>query len=219
MATNNPLLVPLSVKAFAINDDVLANKGVNIQRWAYDYDLLSRFDSPMPEPFGGGNNLPGTGVILHWDLPAILRRGVQGEGGVVEFPLVPNRWLVVRYSGPATARTATAWVVLSDALDDDDPVTGGAPYMTPGATSLQPTLVGQVISLDDYQGPPPPPPPFLTAVAPGNNLFASFQPYCQNVFSIFDPLEGVAAQDTLSYLVAGWYADSRFDIVGSWQQG
>lgn len=217
MATNNPLLVPVNVAAFVINENVLANKGVNIMRWQFSYSALNTFDSPQPQPFAAGNNLPGTGVIVDWELPAALRRGVQQPGGLVQFPLVPNRWLVVRYSGPAVARIATAWVVESDTLGNNNPITGGSPYIAPFTETVSPTWVGQVVSLDNFSAEPPPL-MFLTAVAPGNNLFTSFQPYCNNVFSIFDPLTGVAEQDTLSYFVAGWYTDQDLDFIGTWQQ-
>ncbi|MGB8193391.1 MAG: hypothetical protein WCF67_15780 [Chitinophagaceae bacterium] len=216
MALNNPLLVPVEVDAFVMNDNVLKNKGTNIQRWHYAYAFLENYVSPQPEPFNGTNDLPGTGVMLHWTLPDVLRRGQAVKSGDVTFPFVPNRWLVVRYSGPVTARTAVAWIVQSDALGNSDRATGGAAYMQPGTTTVKPTFTGQVVSLTNWKEPDPPS-LFLTAVAPGNKMFAAFQPYCQNVFSIYDPLTGVAAQDTLSYFVAGWYSKQDADIIGSWQ--
>ena len=212
MATNNPLLVPINLEAFAVNRATLAGE-VNLQRWQFAYGFLKSYVSPQPKPFTGANHLPGTGVILHWELPEVLRQGQQ-EGASVEFPLVPNRWLVVRYSGPASSRTAAAWVVQSDALGNSDPLTGGSPYMQPNV-ALEPTWVGAVVPLQNWQEPNLL--LFLTSVAPGNNMFAAFQPYCQSVFSMFDPLEGVASEDTLSYFVVGWYSKQTEDIVGSWQ--
>ena len=215
MSLNNPLIVPLQVNAFAVNQNVLQNQGANIQRWQYTYAYLNRFTTPMPKPFTGKNTFTSTGVALHWELPLILRQGWQGDSGGMQFPLVPNRWLVVRYSGPLSNRSAVAWVVQSDALGNSTPLTGGSPYIDPGAETLQPTWVGQVVGLSNWSEPDPPQ-LFLTAVAPGNNMFAAFQPFCQSVFSLFDPLTGVADQDTLSYLVAGWYSDPAKDIIGEW---
>lgn len=216
MSMNNPLFVPVEVNAFVVNQNTLANKGANIQRWQYAYAFLNTYNSPMPKPFTGTNNFPGTGIALHWELPRILREGWQGPTGGMQFPLVPNRWLVVRYSGPVASRSAVAWVVQSDALGNSTPVTGGAPYIQPNQSTVQPTWVGQVVGLSNWSEPNPPE-LFLTAVAPGNNMFASFQPFCQSVFSLFDPLTGVAAEDTLSYLVAGWYSDPTKDILAEWQ--
>lgn len=216
MSLNNPLIVPVDVHAFAVNQNTLGNIGANIQRWQYSYPFLENFDSPMPKPFTGQNSFPGTGVAVHWTLPAVLRRGRQDEAGGMRFPLVPNRWMVVRYSGPPAARSAVAWVVESDALGNADPLTGGSPYIQPNAATLKPTFVGQVAGLSGWAEPDPPE-LFLTAVAPGNNMFASFQPYNQGVFSMFDPLTGVAAQDTLSYMVAGWYSAPGKDILATWK--
>ena len=216
MSLNNPLFVPLELNAFAVNQATLANLGANIQRWQYAYTFLSTYNSPMPKPFTGSNNFPSTGMALHWELPHVLREGWQGTNGAMEFPLAPNRWLVVRYSGPVQARTAVAWVVQSDALGNSTPITGGSPYVQPNASALQTTWVGQVVGLSNWAEPNPPQ-LFLTAVAPGNNMFAAFQPFCQSVFSMFDPLTGVASQDVLSYMVAGWYSSQSDDILGSWQ--
>lgn len=216
MSLNNPLFVPLELNAFAVNQNTLQNKGANLQRWQYAYAFLNSYNTPMPKPFTGQNTFTTTGVALHWELPHILRQGWQGDTGGMQFPLVPNRWLVVRYSGPVTNRSAVAWVVQSDALGNSTPITGGSPYINPSATTMQPTWVGQVVGLSNWTEPSPPE-LFLTAVAPGNNMFAAFQPFCQSVFSMFDPLTGVAPQDTLSYLVAGWYSDPAQDILGEWQ--
>ncbi|MFC9284988.1 hypothetical protein [Streptomyces collinus] len=58
------------------------------------------------------------GVLLQWQLPETLApESDSPEGGQTSFPLVPNRWLVARYQGPADARQAVGWVVQSDDLD------------------------------------------------------------------------------------------------------
>ena len=217
MATNNPLLVPINVEAFAVNQAML-DGDIDLQRWQFAYPFLNSYVSPQPKPFTGANTLPGAGVILHWELPEVLREGAQrGGSSAVDFPPVPNRWLVVRYSGPVDARAAVAWVVQSDALGNRDPVTGGSPYVQPDAATFQPTWIGGVVALSNWNEPNPPK-LFLRSVAPGNNMFAAFQPYCQGVFSMFDPLDGVASEDTLSYFVAGWYSNQAEDVIGSWQR-
>ena len=216
MPLNNPLFVPLALNAFAVNQNTLENLGANIQRWQYAYPFLNDYISPMPKPFSGQNTFTTTGVAVHWELPYILRQGWQDEAGGMQFPLVPNRWLVVRYSGPAADRSAVAWVVESDALGNSTPITGGSPYVHPMASSMQATWIGQIVGLSNWHEPDPPQ-LFLTAVAPGNTMFSAFQPFCQSVFSIFDPLTGVASNDTLSYMVAGWYSAPGADILAGWQ--
>lgn len=217
MSLNNPLFVPLALNAFAVNQRTFQNQGAQIQRWQFAYPFLNTYNSPMPKPFTGQNTFASTGVAVHWELPRIMRQGTQGETSGMQFPLVPNRWLVVRYSGPVTNRTAVAWVVQSDALGNSTPITGGAPYIQPGGGPFQTTRVGQVVQLGDWTEPNPPQ-LFLSAVAPGNSMFASFQPFCQSVFSMFDPLTGVASVDSLSYMVAGWYSDPSVDILAQWQE-
>ncbi|MGO4291857.1 hypothetical protein [Chitinophaga sp. RAB17] len=219
MNFNNPLLVPIDAKAFVVNRKVLSLTGINIKQWQYAYPALKTYSSPEPKAFTGGVIIPQTGIVVHWTLPDIIRNGTQGDDGTMNFPLVPNRWLVVRYSGPLSNRKTTAWVVESDALDNNDPITGGSPFLNPDTNQIEITFVGQVVPLDNYKETSPPPSLFLTAVAPGNNMFASYQPYCWNVFSIFDPLDNVPSTDDISYFVGGWYSDPSADITGSWQQG
>lgn len=217
---NNPLFVPIEIEALAVNTNVLGNVGINIQRWVFDYMNMLNYSSPQPDPFASVNvNYPGTGIMLHWSLPEIMRNGQQpGDRPAVQFPLVPNRWLVVRYSGPAAARTATAWVVASDAIQNSN-TGGGAAFLDPDAANVQPVWIGQQVVLADWTEQYPVTggaPLFLTAVAPGNPMFSNYQPYCSNVFSMFDPLTGVNEQDTVSYMLAGWYSDPDQDIMNNW---
>lgn len=166
--------------------------------------------------FGGASdfssNLANDGVYLHWTLPESLRNGVHDLArNRTTFPIVPNRWLVVRWSGPPGARTATSWVVESDFADAN---AGTSAYLDPWANQPTPTAIGRKIALTSqgYQDPGGGR-GFLTAVAPGLPTFAAYQPYNEDVFSIHDPLAGVAATDTLSYLVVGWYSRAADDVL------
>ncbi|HLO03999.1 MAG TPA: hypothetical protein VK191_12895 [Symbiobacteriaceae bacterium] len=213
MADPNVLLVPVEVKALVVNDRVRI--GQNFQRWSMNYQAMTNFVSPEPPPFSGNaNDWPSNpaynGVYLHWTLPAALRQGAHETAtGTTTYPLVPNRWLVLRYSGPLGARTATAWVVESDFLD---PNQGTSPYIDPRASSLQVTSIGRKVNLNNPQWTETGKPDlFLTAVSPANATFAAYQPYTENVFSIHDTLDGLSDQESLSYLVVGWYANSAKD--------
>ena len=60
------------------------------------------------------------GIHLHWSLPRAYTRGTQDETtGAVRYPVVPNRWLIVRYfkdRKKATGNTRIRlWVLESDA--------------------------------------------------------------------------------------------------------
>ncbi|NUR91438.1 MAG: hypothetical protein HOY71_45825 [Nonomuraea sp.] len=213
--TTSPLLVPMDVKALLVND-VVRRRG--FQRWQMAYVNLPTYTGPQPPPFSGDDTSWATdpshnGVHLHWTLPAALRRGSHDTAtGVTTFPYVPNRWLVVRYSGPdPQARVATGWVIESDYVDVDD---GTSAYLDPSASTPTPTLLGRCLPLSGWSEPGSGT-PFLTAVAPGNLAFASYQPYVANVFSMHDPLTGVTDGEVLSYLVAGWYSEASADVLAS----
>ncbi len=215
MSNPTPLYVPINVKAMVVNDEV--RFGQSFERWELDYSSLEYFNSPMPDPFDGNtagdwNNDPkANGVYLHWTLPSALRNGEQNiDKGAVEFPYVPNRWLVVRYSGEFSSRKADGWIIESDALGTDE----GSFFIDP--KSYKQTLLGKKIKLDPNQlwkETRENEELFLTAIAPGNIHFAAYQPYVENVFSIHDPLVGVKDQDTLSYFIVGWYSNPEQDIL------
>lgn len=206
------LLVPMAVRAMAVND---AARQLNYRRWTYSYDALSMFGTPEQSPWDSqsadwSRNPSANGVYLSWSLPAAMRQGSHDSAaGVTTWPLAPNRWLVIRYSGPLSGRQAAGWVVESDYLGDD----GTSPYLDLTAQPPAPTSIGRRIDLaagnwsETGKGPL-----FLTAVAPGNPAFASFQPNHENVFSVHDSLDGMAA-GTLAYAVLGWYSDPSADIL------
>lgn len=213
-ANTNLLYVPMEMKALVVNDQV--RYAEPFQRWQMNYNQLAEYLSPMPAPFDGNtaagwNDDPtANGVYLHWTLPDALRNGTQSApGSPMQFPLTPNRWLVVRYNGPLTMRTATAWIVESDFLDPNE---GTSPYLQPDASSPQPTSIGRMVPVASWSETGTQP-LFLTAVGPGDISFAGFQKNVENVFSIHDPLTNVPVTDTLAYLVAGWYSDPSKDIL------
>ncbi|MFG2910420.1 hypothetical protein ACGF13_35910 [Kitasatospora sp. NPDC048286] len=227
MPDAGPLVVPLQVDALVINDDIRQSE--DFQRWLPDFDKLNRRLSPEPAPFEDLDDVPGDpeldGVLVHWRLPEALARGDQDPAtGRTVFPLVPNRWLVVRYRGTGATRAAAGWVVHSDFLEADYPDTqwsGSSPFLVPpdrpGGDRPTGTWAGRKHDLDPVaDGPwqePDPRPLFLTAIGPGLPAFAAYQPYNEDVFSLHDPLGGVLDTDTLSYQVIGWYSDPAQDIL------
>jgi hypothetical protein len=75
-----------------------------------------------PGPFQRKTQLHPSGVHLHWALPDGLCHGESpAPGSEPVFPLIPNRWLVVRLQRPvgsAPAPACRAWVVESDSITD-----------------------------------------------------------------------------------------------------
>lgn len=56
------------------------------------------------------------GIHLHWQLPDALTKGQQTKDGRLEFPNVPNRWLITRFLDDNGTVTTKQWVVESDQL-------------------------------------------------------------------------------------------------------
>lgn len=226
MNSPDPLLVPVAVKAMVLN-----NTAVNFIRAQMNYNNLANCQSPSPAPFQSdqpdfASDTRNHGVYLMWTLPSALRHGTQGADGVLSFPFVPNRWLVVRVyrpdgGGPAPAVTpqVAAWVVQSDALNSG----AGSTYADPTQSTLAQAQLGAKVPItpaSPWQEPIAPTAYFLKAVAESNPAFAAYQPFNQNVFSIHDDLVTQAiGAGTLSYFVQGWYSDPAADVLTGWQDG
>lgn len=224
MSDPGPLVVPVQVQAMVLN-----NASVNFIRARMNYTSLAEYHSPSPAPFQqDDNNFAGSatnhGVYLMWTLPQALRHGTEQPDGTFDFPLVPNRWLVVRLyraagAAPTDTPAAQAWVVVSDALGASD----GVPYLDPRQATPTQVLLGHRQSISasaPWQEPGSAAAYFLRAVAESNPAFAAYQPFNQNVFSLFDDLstQNVAA-GTLSYFVLGWYSEPQADILAGWVAG
>ena len=147
------LLVPMHLDAMVLNK--MAEVTTPFLRFQMDYSKLSAFESPEPPPFAGASSVqPAAGIYLHWTLPKALRHGIHKDDGSTEFPLVPNRWLVVRMQTGA-ANATKAWVLESDYLsapDGSDP--GTSPFVDPrtaGHDGLpQATAIGRALLLKDF---------------------------------------------------------------------
>ncbi|MFJ8477464.1 hypothetical protein [Kitasatospora sp. NPDC094011] len=188
--------------------------------------------SAEPAPFDNGKvvDLDDSfeGVHVQWELPEALTEGwIDDANGETHYPLVPNRWLVVRYATVNGTTTAAGWVVHSDYLYSDDE---GASwdgesviheFVTPDAEAAQTDWLGRAHPLTE--GPwqePTARPLFLTAVGAGTPAFAAMESYHENVFSLHDTLADLKGRTDdyppdaqLSYLVTGWYSDEGSDLL------
>ncbi|MFI7502484.1 hypothetical protein ACIBVL_29185 [Streptomyces sp. NPDC049687] len=226
MSVDNTLIVPVEVAALAVNRQTRDTGTPHVfHRWITNFKDVAEGVPPEPAPFDGAEDWTGRedrlGVYLQWELPAALTRGRHDEQeGIGDFPLVPNRWLVVRHA--ESTRALRAWIVESDYLDPmDGSVSFQNPDFDPGTDSEEPagTLIGKCHELTGpWREPTGRRAPFLTAIGPGLLTFSVFQPYNKNVFSLHDTLldtsEGeLPARERLSYFVVGWYADADSDIL------
>jgi hypothetical protein len=212
---NDALIVPIQVDAFAVNAQTRDTDGTYVmQRWTANFvPFVNDNVAPEPQPFSGTQIWTGDparlGIYLHWQLPEALTQGHQDEqtGEIGDFPLVPNRWLVVRRSN----HNVRCWIVESDFLDPRD---GTVSYLDPNAATATATKIGRAVDLSTGAAwSEPGGAAFLTALGPGLLTFSAYQPYNTNVFSLHDTLTDIDADNRLSYFVAGWYSDADADIM------
>ncbi|MFE6050036.1 discoidin domain-containing protein [Kitasatospora sp. NPDC056446] len=236
--SDTELIVPVEVHALLVNEKVRTLHPFYRTTPSFDHMLGTEPEAGRgaaePEPFTGGKDVSTDdtfeGVHVQWQLPEALTEGFVDEStGRTDYPLVPNRWLVVRYSQVRGVGKAVGWVVHSDYLysDDDGDLWDGQgtinSFLDLRGETPQVDWLGRLHALAD--GPwhePEARELFLTAVGAGLPTFAAYQPYHENVFSLHDDLQDLRDPSqgdsyppdaTLSYLVAGWYSDPAEDIL------
>lgn len=151
-----------------------------------------------------------TGIHLHWELPDMYKRGVQGaNGGNPVFPHAPNTWLVLRFLQVLDTETNTyrptqtkGFIVESDYVSETpDMDASGTPRPTitvplpvdpvPGEQPFR--FMGRVVDYEDWTGPADPSAyldsygdNYLTAIGFVGPSFASYYPECCSVFGFWD---------------------------------
>ena len=167
------------------------------------------------------------GIHLHWSLPDALTNGIarDGEQGIT-FPLVPNRWLIIRRGGNLVEEK---WVVESDYLhpEGDPPEDTINILYYPATNEYQPyRFLGRKLELGAWRsrltnaqyiqelsaiG------PFATVDGLDNEkiAFAGFYPNCRSVFGFHDGefTTNTTPPKDLRYDVIGWYSDGKNDYL------
>ena len=94
---SNSLLVPVFLNAWAVSQD----PENQLARYELDYKALQNFADPFPEPTIPGNStIKKNGIYLKWALPDALTHSPKNDEGNINLPLVPNRWVVIRFIAP-----------------------------------------------------------------------------------------------------------------------
>jgi hypothetical protein len=250
------LLVPLKVEALVIeqraidefgyiqqpNGSVALGNGCWLPAQTNYKSALNRLDSVGPAPF---SNLPAvksdddlpvdkptandTGVYLHWVLPTGMRRNHGDPAQALQFPSLPDQWLIVRFQrGVVDVPAAKAWfvdagVVIEKPTDAEDAKKAKLLQPDKQTKSYVVQTVGKNVALDDYQASD-----FANAkrvatphTAVGNDhtgspTFTAYVADNRNILSwhdslndLSDPMDGsMPAQVNLSYMVLGWYRDA-----------
>jgi hypothetical protein len=195
--------------------------------------IASAINAP---PFGEHSGWLDAGVHLHWSLPDALTRGSNRPDAVrtvhvdgLWFAPAPNRWLVMlRLPARDPARTVRRWLVESDHVHAPDarpsravayPLPGAAPGTPPyvhigrqiefepdGNAALDPSLVPSTAATSMAgRG------ATLTALGPGDPLFAAHYPSCQSVFGFHEAVPAAELGEPREYLVFGWYRELGAD--------
>lgn len=217
---NRRLLVPMNIEALVVekNDKKqwvdLTPKFFNLERNEFlGQDLETEISDIV-------NDLHEPGVHLHWALPDGLAHGVQESGGDLTFPLVPNRWMIVRLwdndEVPQPNLQFRAWVVESDPINDDAVALfpRGQPLENPN--SYKTVSVGRRSELDNWrEGSSKLGSVDLTALGYGDPAFAACYPACKTLLGFHDKdldqdLSNLNSA-ALKYFVAGWYSDPGKD--------
>lgn len=157
-------------------------------------EQVAPFSTPVARP---------AGVHLHWAMPDGLLRGEMTDDPDAPIPMrpLPDRWLVVRMTGPVDARRLdlAAWVIEAErgkvwALQDypDGPSEGDGDEVTPNQ---------------------------LDGIIGGSPNWTAVYDATRNRFAFHDPLTGVDARRVTtrlaSYVVVGWWSVRANDPLAS----
>lgn len=136
--TDTDLIVPVEVHALLATRDVAAYD--DFRRWSprYPWTFSEDFRSNAEPPIQYSEGNPGEGIHVQWQLPEALTTGaIDSATGISTFPLVPNRWLVVRYAQVRGELKAAGFLVHSDYLEkaDGGPVESAfTPFVDPASS-------------------------------------------------------------------------------------
>ena len=247
------LIVPIDVMAYCVSVEEAREQtiGPSFAGAMFDYSRQSTTDVPaylgvnvLREVFdeSQGPLWPlEKGVHLHWAVPSALTQGQSdpnapnGATRAMQFPALPNRWLVTRIVANPLGRRQ--WIIESDtlasALPSDLASQGSIPTTVPTSEPNDPRgfrYLGATKDFDAAWSEPTPPPgqslkeltgQGLHAVANGDVTFAAFYPNSRSIFGFHDDLAdlaGASVPPELTYVVTGWYGtpadDPLFGGVG-----
>ncbi|MBC8031867.1 MAG: hypothetical protein H7Z16_17425 [Pyrinomonadaceae bacterium] len=215
------LLVPLHLDALLVGADPQHFSWANL---APNYSALKRgvfLGTDLRDILGDSEALP-TGLHLHFRLPAALRHGAATAGGPeLEFPTIPNRWLVVRYYQQTAGTKTLAWIIRSDAVGTEDAVPWPVLPQRKEDGPLQVRRTGscEVLPQSPFQEDDTAAALRITAVGNGDVGFSAHYPACHSILGFHDDLNDVPEKTKLSYLVAGWYSAAADDPLQAFIDG
>jgi hypothetical protein len=227
MSEPSVLMVPVHIDALVLRQDrAVVDALADFTRLPYsdgrrdvNSDIGYLSEAILTDPFANQSLRLPAGVHLHWALPDALTRATAADGGMA-FPVVPNRWLVLRGQSGQAGYDA-GWVVESDYLHPESAgaETGSATYpVDPGLGGVAKPFrhLGRVVPLAEWTADAPAERlAELTAVGYGEPTFAAFYPNCRNVFGLYDGDPSISTDGLrgMRYDIVGWYADGGQDYL------
>ncbi|MEH6982872.1 hypothetical protein [Priestia megaterium] len=151
------------------------------------------------------------GVHLHWAFPKALLNGQVNKEGELDFPALPNRWLICRYWLEEDKPKVRMWKVCSDAIT---PLQNGE-YQIGSCKSLSSDrdITEPFQSLFSLFGQD------LNPAVFSDLTYTSYYPNCRNMFGFHDELEDITIQNreavSLMYSVVGWYSTNDSDPLST----
>jgi hypothetical protein len=178
------LLVPIDLQALVVT----ATESVTAAAVGVGMD-----DPTRPPPFTEGPTRA-PGVHLHWAMPDGLGRGTDA-GTRVQFPALPDHWLVARFDGAPGSETRGLRLWLLDA----------AQGLVIAPDEVTPDIARSTAEQRRR----------LTVTGDADPAWAAVYDNAVDRFALYDDLADVAAEARLSYLAVGWYSDADLDPIAT----
>ena len=218
------LLIPIQVEAMMIDDKVLSIMGGQWARNKAEYNnVISKLGAAFPREMAIARSIkkfptakaPEKGVHLQWVLPKGLRKGKLNSEGDLKFPLVPNRWLVMRtWHDEQGMLQLKGWVIQSDHIRKPTRTYNGPSTLIKEGDNIKHYQIGNVIPLEEWNGETDYDRTPLSAVSSQDFTFSSYTVNNENVFSYHDNLKDLGKPDdsiSIGYVVTGWYGTPNED--------
>ncbi|MBD1362324.1 hypothetical protein IDJ77_00755 [Mucilaginibacter sp. ZT4R22] len=207
------LLVPITIDALVItrkrDTTPYSIHALNLKDKYRDFEPLS---TPLFTPVLKGKE-PDPGIYINWSLPDGMTKGTINAQGKAEYPYLPNRWMITRFSAdPGVERQS--WIVKSDELyNAEKPGKKVHPQFIKNNNG-QPEIkyIGHAYDLADYNEEKEGEELILTAIGNSDPLFTAYSGNNMFVYSFTDKILDPDALN-LSYMVTGWFSNSEYDIL------
>lgn len=201
------LFVPIGVEAMVVNNKTADSPYNLYRRPTLDYNGLKK-GANLIKKASQTFIRESLGIYVKWNLIEALKNGEEAEDGF-NFPLIPNRWLVVRYDNKK-GQISKSWIVQSDYLGSK----GTNSFIDPYKKEFTPTKIGKKVDIKNWSEKKEDKDGFLTAMGAGGDImFSVFQPFNENILSIKDEWNDIKNFKELSYFVAGWHSNTKDDFL------